>query len=310
MSKRVLLTGISGFLGSHIAEELIAVGYLVIGIIRSNSNLWRCKNILEKVIWINIEDSNWKQRIIELEPEIFIHSAWDGVGANDRDNWRGQLKNVDLTINLLELAKAVNAEKFVGFGSQAEYGLFSGKISEDHAINPKTAYGLCKSLVAQTIKCYSEQNNINWYWLRLFSFFGEKEDNKWFIPVVIKNIYNNKRMDMTPGLQRYAYMYVKDLARIAIRIIDSSIEPGIYNISSNNSIELKEIVQKIINIIKPENPQINFGAIPYRENQPMVIQGETQKLQNEIGDILETDLDLGLKNVINYILNNPKDFQK
>jgi nucleoside-diphosphate-sugar epimerase len=305
MNKKVLITGISGFLGSQIAETLKNQGYIICGIKRPNSNLWRCESFLEQITWISIEDSNWKRLIIDFKPDIFVHTAWEGVWS-DRDNYHIQLKNIDFTLNILELAKTVNAQKFIAFGSQAEYGLFSGIISEDYPTNPTSAYGLCKNLVAQTIKCYCEQNDINWYWLRLFSFFGEKEDNQWFIPMVIEAILNGKPLDMSPGLQQYAYMYVNDLALIIERIAAISIKAGIYNLSSKQPKSLREIVENIVGAINPVDIQINWGAIPYRENQPMLIQGETKKLENQIGELLETDFDYNLKKVINYIKNNLK----
>jgi nucleoside-diphosphate-sugar epimerase len=204
----------------------------------------------------------------------------------------------------LKVAKVSNVEKFIAFGSQAEYGHFSGLIDENYDLEPKSAYGLSKYLCSQTIKVFCEQNNIDWYWLRLFSFFGEKEASNWFIPSLIKNISENKPMDMTPGEQRYAYMYIGDLAEIIYNLIKSSASSGIYNLSSKNSVSLKEIVEKIINIIKPLNPQVNFGALPYRENQPMLIQGEVSKLEGEIGEFNETSFDRNLEKVVQFIINN------
>ena len=306
MSKKILITGITGFLGSQLGEDLINKGNIVYGIKRNNSSLERCKTFAEKVIWVNIEDDNWKQMVLSYKPDIFLHSAWEGVGAVDRDNWQVQLKNIDLTLALLDIAKTVKVEKFIGFGSQAEYGFFSGKIDENHPVIPVSAYGLAKNVISQLIKCYCEQNNINWYWLRLFSFFGEKEAENWFIPSVIKNIYNNKPMDMTPGLQRYAYMYVNDLSNIVGRIINSSIKSNIYNLSSNEAFELKTIVEKIIKIVNPSNPQINFGVLPYRDNQPMLVQGDSSKLSNELGDLIETNFDKSLFNVVEYVIKNLK----
>ena len=213
------------------------------------------------------------------------------------------MNNLQLTLKLLSIAKEVNVEKFVGFGSQAEYGAFSGIIDEDYIIDPKSAYGLSKYLCSQTIKVFCEQNNMDWYWLRLFSFFGEKEASNWFIPTLIKNISENKPMDMTPGEQRYAYMYIGDLAAIIIKLVNSSANSGVYNLSSKQSVSLKEIVEKIINIINPIKPQVNFGAMPYRENQPMLIQGTVSKLEGEIGEFSETSLDVNLKNVVEYVIN-------
>lgn len=303
MIKRVLITGITGFLGSEIARKLYDEGNEIIALKRNTSDLSRCHNFSDNVKWINISE-NWEQKVIESNPQIIIHSAWDGVGAIERDNWLIQTNNLQFTLKLLHIAKEVNVEKLIGFGSQAEYGYFSGIIDENHLIDPKSAYGLSKYLCSQTIKVFCEQNNIDWYWLRLFSFFGEKENINWFIPSLIKNISQNNPMDMTPGDQRYAYMYIGDLAGIICNIINSSANSGVYNLSSKNSVSLKEIVNKIINILKPTKSQVNFGALPYRENQPMLIQGEVSKLEGEIGEFNETSFDINLKKVVEYVINN------
>lgn len=303
MNKKVLVSGITGFLGSQIAQELNDNGFELIAIRRTNSDLSRCTEFLDNVKWIELSD-NWEEQLIDLKPQVIIHSAWEGVAAVDRDNWKVQMNNIPFTLKLLSIAKEVNVEKFIGFGSQAEYGTFSGVIDENYAIDPKTAYGLSKNLCNQTIKVFCEQNNIDWYWLRLFSFFGEKEAGNWFIPSLIKNISENKPMDMTPGEQRYAYMYIGDLASIIVKIVKSSAKSGTYNLSSKQSVSLKEIVEKIINIIKPLDPLVNFGALPYRENQPMLIQGAVSKLEEEIGGFAETSLDVNLKNVTEYLINN------
>ena len=111
-------------------------------------------------------------------------------------------------------------------------------------------------------------------------------------------------MDMTPGEQRYAYMYIGDLAVIIVKLVKSSANSGVFNLSSKQSVSLKEIVEKIINIIDPIKHQVNFGAMPYRENQPMLIQGKVSKLEGEIGMFSETSLDVNLKKVVEYVINN------
>jgi nucleoside-diphosphate-sugar epimerase len=302
-NKRVLITGISGFLGSQIAQNLIDNGFELVALKRQSSNIKRCNDFKENVIWIEVNE-NWEQEVIGLKPQIIIHSAWEGVGAKDRDNWHVQTNNLQLVIKLLSIAKDVKIDKFISFGSQAEYGHFSGVIDEDYKLDPKTAYGLNKYFCSQIIKVFCEQNNIDWYWLRLFSFFGEKENDNWFIPTLIKNILENKSMDMTPGEQRYAYMYIGDLANIICNLIKSSANSGIYNLSSKNSISLKEVVDKIIKIIKPLKSQVNFGAIPYRDGQPMLIQGAVFKLEAEIGELYETSFDKNLEKVVEFIINN------
>lgn len=111
-------------------------------------------------------------------------------------------------------------------------------------------------------------------------------------------------MDMTSGEQKYAYMYVGDLARIICKTVEVDISAGIYNISSSSAISLIELTNKILEIIKPDVSQINFGAIPYRPNQSMHIQGSNSKLEKELGGkIYELDFNDSLSKVVNYKLN-------
>ena len=217
MGKRVLITGITGFLGSQIAESLLNNGYQLIAIKREASDLWRCENIVSDVKWVNIID-NWEEIIVGFSPQIIVHSAWEGVTALERDDFEKQFNNLSFLLKLLQIAKLSNTEKFIAFGSQAEYGNFSGIISEDYDPKPMTAYGLSKNIVSQTIKLFCEKNNIDWFWLRLFSFFGEKEASNWFIPTLINNIIDNISMDMTPGEQRYAYLYFQTQTKASLPV--------------------------------------------------------------------------------------------
>jgi nucleoside-diphosphate-sugar epimerase len=304
MHKRILITGISGFLGSQIAKNLILQGHELIATKRTNSILWRCKDYDKKVTWININEDNWQSNILEFHPEIIIHTAWSGVSATDRDDWDIQLSNIEFTLKLLQIAKKCKLKKFIGFGSQAEYGNISGIVDENYPLNPNSAYGSSKISVSQIINNFCSINEINWYWFRLFSFFGELESSTWFIPTLIDKISSQEKMDMTPGEQKYAYMYVGDLASIIVKTIEIDISSGIYNISSKSVISLLELTNKILEIIKPTESKINFGAIPYRPNQSMHIQGSIAKLEKELGEkIDELDLNDSLSKVVNYRLN-------
>ena len=292
LSKRVLLTGASGFLGSHIAEELVATNFEVIATKRAQTDLWRCKDFKDKINWVNIDDPNWQQVVIDLRPSIIIHSAWIGVAATTRMDWESQFANITFVYDLLQIAEAVHVEVFIGLGSQAEYGVFDGKVNEDQPANPTTAYGTVKLMIYELVKGFFTSPHLQtstWYWLRLFSFFGEKEDATWLIPATVDKLMREEEMDFTLGEQKYAYLYVKDLSIMLRLLLESTASSGVYNISSISPIAIKDLIEQIKRITK-SNTKLNFGALPYRIGQSMHIEGDMSKFKQQVGHYKESDL--------------------
>ncbi|MGA6119743.1 NAD-dependent epimerase/dehydratase family protein [Sphingobacterium anhuiense] len=305
---KVLVTGITGFLGSHVAEYLSEQDDVQIsGLRRKNSNLWRCNHFLDQINWIMIdEDDQWKSIVVDLAPEVIVHCAWDGVEAKDRGNWDVQKKNLDFLLNVLDSCKEIRLKKFIFFGSQAEYGIFSGKIKEDFPSNPNNAYSNAKNACLALLKNYADNYKFDWIWLRIFSVFGEREGDNWLIPSLVNRMKTEIEMDFTPGKQQYAYLYARDFSKIVYRMIEKDIEMGVYNVSSNNIISIKDLVIKIRDQVNP-NFRLNFGNIPYRIGQSMHVEGNIEKLQNQIGEFDFSDFNLMLENTINsYLKNNSK----
>lgn len=299
---KVLITGITGFLGSHIAENLIANNIQVIGLKRESSDIWRCQEFTSKIIWVDIDNEGlFNEELKKYSFDTIIHAAWIGVESDDRNNWVQQSKNIQFLVELLEVAKAVGVDKFIFLGSQAEYGNIDGKISEEHKTEALNAYGSIKLACLEIVKSYCNTNDINWIWLRLFSLFGEKENENWLIPSLIKSMLKDKQMNFTYGEQKYAYLYVKDYAFIMNKIVMMPIESGIYNISSNETRTIKSLVEDIKNYINPEFI-LNFGALNYRDNQSMHMEGDTMKLSSQIGKIELTNFIIALQNTLNYYI--------
>ncbi|MHA4894101.1 NAD-dependent epimerase/dehydratase family protein [Pedobacter sp. PWIIR3] len=299
---KVLVTGITGFLGSHIAESLIQSNFRIIGLKRSESDIWRCQEFEEQIDWVDI-DGSWKNSIIEKSPNIIIHSAWIGVEAKDRDNWETQVKNLPFLVELLEIAKALNVDKFVFLGSQAEYGNINGKVAEERAVSALNAYGSVKLASLELLKSFCQLNHINWVWLRLFSLFGEKENDNWLIPSVVKAMLNSSEMDLTEGAQKYAYLYVKDFAEILQKVLKNEMISGVYNVSSNEVQSLRALLEMIRHQVNPKF-QLKFGKIPYRDNQSMHIEGDISKITKQIGPIKFTDFNVALQKTLNFYQKN------
>ncbi|MDR2913885.1 MAG: NAD(P)-dependent oxidoreductase [Tannerella sp.] len=302
MSKKIFLTGATGFLGSHIARKLIESDHHLILSYREHSDFSRCEDFKNQAEWTNLNSSGWKYEVERFQPEIMMNSAWQGVESGLRENWTAQIENIFFQQELLNLAEKIKVKTFIGFGSQAEYGDTDHPAEETDPANATTAYGAIKLAALQIAKLFCEKYNIRWIWLRLFSFFGEGESDKWLIPSIIKKIKDNELLELTPGEQQVAYIYVRDLAEIIAIIIETGISSGIYNISGSQLISIKELISKIRDLINPAY-ELHFGSIPYRTNQPMKIIGNTDKLRNKIKFPILSNIDTCIKKVIESNIN-------
>lgn len=304
-AKKILITGATGFLGSHIAEELINQGFKVVALKRSTSNIWRCASFNEKIQWINCDNFiDAEPEIIKCNPEILIHAAWNGVSASTRDNWVEQEKNLFFFVSLLEIAKKAGVNKIIALGSQAEYGTLEGVVNEDSQCNPNNAYGATKLCTSALLKAFAEQNKIEWYWIRLFSVFGTREEKNWLIPAAINNLLKKKEMALTPCEQKYDYLFTKDFTAGILSVVNNHDNiSGIYNMSSGKSIALKDILFFIENKLSPKHKLLQIGILDYRPNQVMHMQGNSDHFFQSFNFRPTYSINEGLEETINYYIN-------
>lgn len=280
---KILVTGCSGFLGSHIAETLCSYGHNVLAIKRTSSRLDNCCTFVDKVIWLDCDSADWLQKAILFDATVIIHSAWSGVNSIEREDWNVQLKNISFVSNLLYIAEHSSVKKIIALGSQAEYGQYNECIDEGYPVNPITKYGVVKLSVLEMLSSFAKLHHMDWYWLRVFSIYGERESADWFFPSVIKTMLSGeKEMDFTPGEQTYSYLYVKDFAKAVCSILESENKSGIYNLSASHSYKLADVLLYLQSIINPDF-KMNLGALSYRNGQSMFIGGDSSKFISAFG---------------------------
>lgn len=300
---KTLLTGATGFIGQHILKQLLDDNHKVLCTMRKNSNITKLGESAKKCKWILTDTDDWTTKVEEFVPDAIIHGAWSGVDAANRDNWSVQVANLLFQQQLLDVAAKIGTQRFVGIGSQAEYGTFEGCIDEKFPANPNTAYGTTKLAAMELVKGFCEVKNINWYWFRLFSCFGEGETDNWLIPATIKNMQSGSSMDFTPGEQKYAYLYIGEVAK-AIKnaaIMPQPAQNGVYNISSDRTISIKELLEMLRDQVNP-NFQLNFGALPYRQGQSMLMQGDSTKLVKHIYKPCSENFENKLEQTLQYYI--------
>lgn len=298
---KVLITGATGFIGSHLCDFLVKEGHLVFATHRSLSSFDRCKAFNEKVVWINLDSNESDEKLKNIELDLFVHAAWAGVGAKEREDWELQLSNFNLSRSMIDLAIRCNVKKIVCLGSQAEYGKRNSKTTENHAPAPEEAYGAVKLLTMAYLKTIAFKENIEWYWLRVFSIIGENENNSWLLSHVAERLLRDEHVDLTEGKQIYDYLYIYDFVDAFSKIIYCQDNfSGIYNICSGKPTQIKRLLQMIAKKLNKPQSLLKFGTLPYRPNQNMYIVGSTSKFEKRFGVQKISNLDGVISNFVKY----------
>jgi len=292
---KILLTGSTGFLGYNIALALLKANNDILCLKRSSSVIPFTKDEASMMSWVNFDDLNYREIINSFHPQVLIHAAWMGVSARDRDSLDIQKSNVIMTEQMM---KVYPYKQIIMLGSQDEYGFINSVVSEAHPLNPISEYAKIKIECCRMLEQYAESHHIVWQWIRVFSIYGLKQGNNWIIPSTIqKCLHGDVSMDTTKGEQAYAYLYASDFADAILSMIDSKSNSGIYNLSSANAIRLKDLFLTIKDLTKSDI-YFNFGAVNYRQNQSMLIQGDITKFVRTFGAFEKVNMIEGLNKVI------------
>ena len=303
---KILLTGATGFIGSNIAKGLLSKGYEVFAIHRASSSFEKCIPFKEQINWINTDNHDWKEQIIAIKPDQIIHAAWGGIEAADRNNWDIQIHNFWLSKKIFDLANECGIKKVIALGSQAEYGTYGFPVTETTTPMPNDAYGSVKILTANYLRNLFENSPTEWYWIRIFSVFGEGENSGWLMPIVISKLLKNQPIQLTPCEQQYNYLYIEDFVNQFLAVVKYTKNiSGIYNLCSSESIVLKDLLIQIANRMGASSQLLQFGAITYRPEQNMLISADNSKFKKcfSMEDEIQIGLTTGLKKTIEYYKN-------
>jgi nucleoside-diphosphate-sugar epimerase len=306
MNRKVLITGVTGFIGKAFFNRLVKGKYEIYVLVRNKNDEFIKKNkkkIKKIILWEQLEDKFFIEQNMEEFSEIknCVHLAFIGVKQDKNDDGNIIIKNLELIEKLIEFSKKINIEMFINTGSCFEYG-GSGerKLNEDDVLKPFNLYGAAKSTAHMFGEIILKENGIKLVTLRPFNVYGIGDYEKKIIPYLIDCIYNEKKIEMTAGEQLRDYIYVDDLIDAFLEILENrKINGNIYNVCTGKGITLKEIVYFILKELDKKDDKINFGALPYRKNEPMQIVGNNLKLVSKTKWKPKVDIELGIKLMIN-----------
>jgi nucleoside-diphosphate-sugar epimerase len=229
---KILVTGATGFLGTHLVPQLRVVGHEVV---QANSSLG---DVAEATTWSHFPPV---EVVIHLAGKTFVPDSWTEPAAFVKTNLLG-------TIAALGYCKKHNSR--LVFLSSYLYGnpqkLPTPETAPLIANNP---YALSKILAEDACRFYSESFGINITILRPFNVYGPKQPEHFLIPSIIRQVKAGEVIQVKDLEPKRDYVYIDDLVDAIVKAIDLRPGVSIFNIGTGKSYSVAELI-KIIQDIK------------------------------------------------------------
>jgi nucleoside-diphosphate-sugar epimerase len=295
---RVVLTGSNGFIGKAILKYLIENGHEVYCLIRKDSGYSKQQGIF----YGNLEDIYESKLVTEIKnwhPDVFCHMGWRGVGGNSREIADNNVYNLKLVLDTIKLANDTGCEKWIGAGSQAEYGIQNKLLIENDECLPVTNYGKAKLKAGTEALALCDKMNITGCWARIFSVYGPGDHTEALIPYVIQKMKTNEAPNLTSCTQFWDFLFIEDAAKALIALAENRTK-GVYNIASGRTVQIKEVVENIASIAN-YNGAINYSAL--NDSSLNYLGARIDKIQGETNWNANIDLTTGLNKTVNSYYN-------
>jgi nucleoside-diphosphate-sugar epimerase len=279
---KVLITGAAGYLGKELAGFLAGKGLDIYGLDINPGSTHPGVRMYEVDI---LDESGLKSVVREIQPDYIYHLA--AILDRRRDfSIANRVLEINLlgTVNLLNALKELSFEKILFASTSEVYGSKAsiGSFEENGDYIPASPYSLSKYCAESAIRTFSEIYGKHYTILRLFNFFGSNMPNGFFLSQLIQKLQNNEDFDMTEGAQKRDFVYIKDVLEALYLSASSGANQMILNVASGESVAIRELALSLKGFLKSSS-KINFGAIPYRENEVWDMSGNIEQIKKSIG---------------------------
>lgn len=290
---KILITGAAGFIGSHIARQLVREGHEVHAVVRPETNLWRLEDIRDSIHFIHgdLLDSSF---IPHPSPfDLCVHLAWyvepgKYLHSPLNKDW------VEASLRLAQQLKETGCRRFVAAGTCFEYATSDPPQHESTPTAPSTLYVQSKLELFNALPSVG----IDFAWVRFFYQYGPYEDPRRLMPVVINLLRRGEEAKLVPGDRIRDYLHIEDVASAVCAIAQSNLT-GAVNIGSGEPVTVRDIAMRLGRLLDHID-LIKLGALPYSPTEPMHLLADNTKLREGTGWKPRYNLEDGLCQTVDW----------
>lgn len=289
---RILVTGGSGFLGSHIVRRARAERWNVISAYRNAKG--------DDAVPMDVCDVGSVETVFRaISPSVVIHCAAYGVNYADQDLERALQVNVHGSLHVLHAAAKRRVRRLVHVGSAVEYGSVEGLISEEASLNPTAIYGSTKAAGTILVRQRAQALDVPLVVARPFALWGPGEGMHHLIPQVVSACIRQVPLQLTSCEVLRDYTYVEDMSAsiLALARMDDVPSGIIVNMGSGEGQLLRDFVRSIAKLLGGEH-LMEFDARPSRPTEMRSLIPDITRMREILGAGAATSVAEGVRRMV------------
>ena len=311
---RVLITGITGFVGSHMAEYALAKGAQVFGSTRWRSKTENIEHLRSKVTFIesDLRDLSSVRALLETSvPDYIVHlAAQSFVGVSWHAPAETLTTNIISQVNLLEALRGLKmSPRFLAVGSSEEYGLVledEVPIKETNPLRPLSPYAVSKVTQDMMGYQYFKSYGLPIIRTRAFNHEGPRRGD-----VFVTSNFARQVAEIEAGLRepvvyvgdltpRRDYSDVRDIVRGYWLLLERG-EPGeVYNLCSGHSWSIQQVLDFVLNLSTVKGIEVKTDPARLRPSDVMILEGDPTKMHKATGWKVEIPFERTLTELVDY----------
>ena len=316
-TKRILIFGGNGFIGSNLSRSLLSSGHEIHIATRVNSNIWRLediKNSLQIHYYKDISDRGVADFVKKVKPVVVVNAI--GLTGKLQDNLLQQWES-----NFLSLIHLVNAglssyvERLIHMGSSFEYGAASLKyrrLGEEVECVPVSEYGLAKLFETNYCSYLNRKEEIPVTVLRIFNVFGEYDSKERLIPEVVLRAIDGKTIELHNPMVERDFIWIRDVASAITRIIDDFGNDNfndIFNVGTGKSAKVEDVAKIIARETGVRSKIFIQGGDIRSENYIPGPIADISKIQRVVGWKPKYNLETAIRETVQWFKENRDKYE-
>jgi len=297
LRKKILVAGGRGFIGAALCLRLAELGAEVLSLSLRNFSRQSDQEKIEQVV-ADIGDPGSLDRALSGRSFDYVFNA--GGYIDHASFFGGGLRVIHShysgVLNLIN-ACGPRIKRFVQIGSSDEYGNQPAPQREDLREAPISPYSAAKTGVTHLIQAMSKTEGYTGVVIRFFLVYGPGQADNRFIPQIIKGCLDGRKFPTSQGRQLRDFCYISDAVDgLLLAALRPEAVGRVINIASGNPVSIREVIEKIVQIVGTGQPE--FGAYPYRPGENMRLYADVTLARKLLGWSASISLDEGLRKTI------------